>query len=228
MAAGAAGVMDVLLEGTCRSMLFAASHARGDPGRGSVWGRDLVAPDQRLHFMQGVCGSHEHLAVRSTEGSFPKDGCRIDVMPFVVRMEGGHGGRPETEENRMTKVVAIMSMSLDGYVADLDDGVAEVFDWYFTSGGVEVPHRRFGPHDVHHVRVERRARSWSHVRAGRRAHRSTDLRGRPRLGREPRVGTGLRPDPPDPRRMAAARVDGPLRDRWRRERREPGQGRRRR
>src|SRR5690348_7722534 len=38
----------------------------------------------------------------------------------------------------MTKVIAIMSMSLDGYVADADDGVEEVFDWYF-SGDVEVP-----------------------------------------------------------------------------------------
>ena len=38
----------------------------------------------------------------------------------------------------MNKVVAIMSMSLDGYVADANDGVAEVFDWYF-SGDVEVP-----------------------------------------------------------------------------------------
>ena len=38
----------------------------------------------------------------------------------------------------MTKVVAIMSMSLDGYVADANDGVAEVFDWYF-SGDVEAP-----------------------------------------------------------------------------------------
>ena len=37
----------------------------------------------------------------------------------------------------MSKVVAIMSMSLDGYVADLNDGVAEVFDWYFNSGDVE-------------------------------------------------------------------------------------------
>ena len=37
----------------------------------------------------------------------------------------------------MTKVIAIMSMSLDGYVADANDGVAEVFDWYF-SGDVEV------------------------------------------------------------------------------------------
>src|SRR3954465_1244392 len=38
----------------------------------------------------------------------------------------------------MSKVVAIMSMSLDGYVADLDDGVAEVFDWYVASGDVEI------------------------------------------------------------------------------------------
>ncbi|HOX27065.1 MAG TPA: dihydrofolate reductase family protein [Candidatus Krumholzibacteria bacterium] len=37
----------------------------------------------------------------------------------------------------MSKVVAIMSMSLDGYIADPDDGVAEVFDWYFASGDVE-------------------------------------------------------------------------------------------
>src|SRR5689334_3104676 len=39
----------------------------------------------------------------------------------------------------MSKVIAIMSMSLDGYVADLHDGVAEVFDWYFTSGDVAFP-----------------------------------------------------------------------------------------
>jgi dihydrofolate reductase len=38
----------------------------------------------------------------------------------------------------MTKVVAIMSMSLDGFVADRNDGVAEVFDWYAASGDVEV------------------------------------------------------------------------------------------
>src|SRR5215217_2110720 len=36
------------------------------------------------------------------------------------------------------KVIAIMSMSLGGYVADLSDGVAEVFDWYFSSGDVEI------------------------------------------------------------------------------------------
>jgi dihydrofolate reductase len=38
----------------------------------------------------------------------------------------------------MSKVVAIMSVSLDGYVADLNDGVDEVFDWYFNSGNVEI------------------------------------------------------------------------------------------
>ena len=37
----------------------------------------------------------------------------------------------------MSKVVAIMSMSLDGYVADRSDGAAEVFDWYFNSGDLE-------------------------------------------------------------------------------------------
>ena len=36
----------------------------------------------------------------------------------------------------MSKVVAIMSMSLDGYVADRNDGVAEVMAWYFASGDV--------------------------------------------------------------------------------------------
>jgi dihydrofolate reductase len=38
----------------------------------------------------------------------------------------------------MSKVIAIMSMSLDGFVADPDGGVGEVFDWYFASGGVEI------------------------------------------------------------------------------------------
>jgi dihydrofolate reductase len=36
----------------------------------------------------------------------------------------------------MSKLIAIMSMSLDGFVADPKDGVEEVFDWYFKSGDV--------------------------------------------------------------------------------------------
>jgi len=38
----------------------------------------------------------------------------------------------------MSQVVAIMSMSLDGFVADHNDGVAEVFDWYLDSGDVAI------------------------------------------------------------------------------------------
>lgn len=37
----------------------------------------------------------------------------------------------------MSKLVAIMSMSLDGFVADRNGGLAEVFGWYF-SGDVEI------------------------------------------------------------------------------------------
>jgi dihydrofolate reductase len=36
----------------------------------------------------------------------------------------------------MSRLIAIMSMSLDGFVADAHDGVREVFDWYFHSGDV--------------------------------------------------------------------------------------------
>ena len=37
----------------------------------------------------------------------------------------------------MSKVIALMSMSLDGFVADRHEGVAEVFKWYMSSGDVE-------------------------------------------------------------------------------------------
>jgi dihydrofolate reductase len=38
----------------------------------------------------------------------------------------------------MSKIVAVMSMSLDGFVADAEGRVEEVFDWYFNSGDVEI------------------------------------------------------------------------------------------
>lgn len=38
----------------------------------------------------------------------------------------------------MSKLIAIMSMSLDGFVATEDDDVMKVFDWYFHSGDVAV------------------------------------------------------------------------------------------
>lgn len=39
-----------------------------------------------------------------------------------------------------------MSMSLDGYVADPDDGVADVFGWYLASGDVEFETGDADPH----------------------------------------------------------------------------------
>ena len=38
----------------------------------------------------------------------------------------------------MSKLIAIMTMTLDGFVADDNDDVSRVFDWYFNSGDVEV------------------------------------------------------------------------------------------
>jgi len=50
----------------------------------------------------------------------------------------------------MSKLIAIMSMSLDGYVAGPEDEVGEVFSWYFGSGDVEV---RTGGSDAMTFRV---------------------------------------------------------------------------
>ncbi len=58
----------------------------------------------------------------------------------------------------MTRMIAIMSMSLDGFVADPADGVEEVFRWYFA-GDVDVPTAK--PDFTFHVS----APSAVHVRA---------------------------------------------------------------
>lgn len=58
----------------------------------------------------------------------------------------------------MSKVIAIMSMSLDGFVADPHDGVAEVFDWYgsgdveFRPGGADDMTFRVSPPSAEHLR----------------------------------------------------------------------------
>ncbi|MGC3994700.1 MAG: dihydrofolate reductase family protein [Propionicimonas sp.] len=59
----------------------------------------------------------------------------------------------------MSGLVAIMSMSLDGFVAGPNDDVSGVFDWYFTSGDVEV---RTGGADPMTFRVS--APSAAHIR----------------------------------------------------------------
>lgn len=50
----------------------------------------------------------------------------------------------------MGKVIAVMSMSVDGYVADDRDAVAEVFAWYF-SGDVAIPMPHPGSDMTFHV-----------------------------------------------------------------------------
>lgn len=58
----------------------------------------------------------------------------------------------------MSKLFAFMSMSLDGFVADPEDGVAEVFDWYstgdvpFETGGSDPMTFMLSEQDEAHVR----------------------------------------------------------------------------
>lgn len=63
------------------------------------------------------------------------------------------------EKNKdKSKVIAVMSMSLDGFVADDKDGVAEVFDWYFTgdieieAGGADAMVFRLSPSSAEHYK----------------------------------------------------------------------------
>jgi dihydrofolate reductase len=107
----------------------------------------------------------------------------------------------------MSKVVAIMSMSLDGCVADLNGGVAEVFDWYFTSGDVEF---HTGGSDPMTFKVS--APSAEHLRA-LTSGLDAMLTGRRTFDvahgwdGKSRLGTGIRTDSPHPRRMAAPQLD---------------------
>jgi dihydrofolate reductase len=79
----------------------------------------------------------------------------------------------------VSKLVAIMSVSLDGYVADPSDGVDEVFDWYFNSGDVEF---HAGGSDAMTFRVsEPSARHlrglWSELGAALTGRRTFDVAG---------------------------------------------------
>ncbi|HET7626411.1 MAG TPA: dihydrofolate reductase family protein [Verrucomicrobiae bacterium] len=49
----------------------------------------------------------------------------------------------------MSKVIGIMSMSLDGYVADRDGSVSEVMGWYMNSGDTEVQTGGSDPMTLH-------------------------------------------------------------------------------
>jgi dihydrofolate reductase len=111
-----------------------------------------------------------------------------------------------------SKVVAIMSMSLDGYVADRNDGVAEVFDWYFTSGDVEIHtggsnRMTFKVSEPSAEYLRGLASGLGAVLTGRRTFEVAQ--GWAEITR----GTSVRPYPSHPRRMSATQLDGPLGDR---------------
>ena len=75
-----------------------------------------------------------------------------------------------------------MSMSLDGFVADADDGVGEVFDWYTGSGDVVIETGGSDPMTFTVSAAERRALPRPDLPARRRAHRPPHVRGRRRAG----------------------------------------------
>lgn len=59
----------------------------------------------------------------------------------------------------MSKIVALMTMSLDGFVADGNDGVEQVFDWYFSgevefkTGGSDPMTFKVSPASAEHIRA---------------------------------------------------------------------------
>ena len=128
----------------------------------------------------------------------------------------------------MSKVVAIMSMSLDGYVADRNDGVAEVFDWYFNSGDVEF---HTGGSDPMTFKVS--GPSAEHLR-GLSSELGAVLTGRRTFdvaagwGGNHAWGPAFVLTHHIPAGWPRPELDRPLRDRRHRKRREPGQSRRRR
>src|SRR5512133_2456811 len=119
----------------------------------------------------------------------------------------------------MSKVVALMSMSLDGYVADSDDGVAEVFAWYFNSGDVEFHTGGTDPmtFTVSAPSAEHLRRLVSGLGAMLTGRRTFDKA----HGWNGNHAWGPAFVLTHSRRMAAAELDGPLRDRRHRKRRPP-------
>jgi dihydrofolate reductase len=77
----------------------------------------------------------------------------------------------------MSKIIAIMSISLDGFVADRNDGVAEVFDWYFNSGDVEFETGGSDPmtFKVSEASAEHLRRLWSELGAVLTGRRTFDV-----------------------------------------------------
>ena len=60
----------------------------------------------------------------------------MSLAPYVIRRD--MNSRQDQRGGPTAAVVADMSMSLDGCVADASDGIRQVFGWY-GSGDVVVP-----------------------------------------------------------------------------------------
>ena len=103
----------------------------------------------------------------------------------------------------MSKVIAGFSMSLDGFVADRDDGVEHVFKWYSAEGtDAEV---MVGDHATG---MTREAAEFIEEagRAPASGHRAADLRHRTCVGRQAPHGRAYgRPDPQGPPAMGEPR-----------------------
>lgn len=113
----------------------------------------------------------------------------------------------------MSKVIAIMSMSLDGYVADQQDGVDQVFDWYFSgeeeiqAGGADAMTFHLSPPSAQHYKSL--VHELGAVLTGRRTFEVAQG-----WGGESWVGTRLCPDPRDSGWLAKAELDGTFRYGW--------------
>jgi dihydrofolate reductase len=77
----------------------------------------------------------------------------------------------------MSRLIAIMSMSLDGFVADRNDGVGEVFDWYMNSGDVEFYTGGSDPMTFHvsEASAEHLRSLWSELGAVLTGHRTFEV-----------------------------------------------------
>lgn len=57
---------------------------------------------------------------------------------IVITVSAGTGRRLSQTGSTMSKIFSHMTMSLDGYIAQPDDQIGELFDWY-SAGAVDVP-----------------------------------------------------------------------------------------
>ncbi|MGP4025150.1 dihydrofolate reductase family protein [Actinomadura sp. 3N407] len=99
----------------------------------------------------------------------------------------------------MAKVIANMSVSLDGFVADPSDGVSEVFSWYDNGDApIRMPDGTESPNRVSKASAELLSETWARVGALIAGRRTFDLAGgwggEPPLGVQTFVVTHTIPD----------------------------------